>query len=293
MCSSATSILSSTFDLFNYESRDVAVLTDKKIREIVARELNDIKTRLDGLSRRNLFRETRLDCLSRINLFHSYTFLKEGVQLLIACLDESKGKQKSVMNEKEHVSGKVSKEPSCAKSDDKLKDDLSMQQTHKHDHGEVSRILSYKKSLKLHFDEAYKSATFAFCNESLSIQDRIFAAKFRVISVMLERLECPETAIISCMFVLRSLHGLPPVRNIFSVYLADGVRSMFHKAEREENVKSVMMINYVVYQFASKFSSKYSSKDKWPTIQLSDRSDFNPILSWEEISTRLKLDRVI
>ena len=57
------------------------------------------------------------------------------------------------------------------------------------------------------------------------------------------------------------------------------------KAERIENVKSVMMINYVLYQFVSRFSSKYYSAFAWPTIQLSNRS-FNPIWNWEEVSTR-------
>jgi hypothetical protein len=46
-----------------------------------------------------------------------------------------------------------------------------------------------------------------------------------------------------------------------------------------------MMINYVLYQFVSKFSSKYYSARVWPTIQLSARS-FNPIFSWQEVSTR-------
>ena len=34
---------------------------------------------------------------------------------------------------------------------------------------------------------------------------------------------------------------------------------MLNKSERVENVKSVMLINYVLFQYVSKFSSKYSS----------------------------------
>jgi hypothetical protein len=69
------------------------------------------------------------------------------------------------------------------------------------------------------------------------------------------------------------------------VYLGGGVKSIFSKAERVENVKSVMMINYVLYQFVFKFSSQYCSALAWPTIQLPDRS-FNPIGNWQEVSAR-------
>ncbi len=138
---------------------------------------------------------------------------------------------------------------------------------------------------KKRFEDARKEATHAFCNESLNIQDRIFAAKLRVVSEILECLESPETAVTSCMLFLEKLHDLPAVREIFSVYIGGGVKSILNKAERVENVKSVMMINYILYQFVLRFSSKYYSALAWPPIQLSDRS-FNPICDWQEVSTR-------
>ena len=92
----------------------------------------------------------------------------------------------------------------------------------------------------------------------------------------------------SCLF-LKKRHGLPAVREIFSVYLGGEFWSFFNKTERAENVKSIMMINYVLYQFVSKFCNKHCSTLTWPKIQLSDRS-FNPILNWEEISTRESWD---
>ncbi|CAB4010220.1 Hypothetical predicted protein [Paramuricea clavata] len=148
-------------------------------------------------------------------------------------------------------------------------------------------IVSTKESesAKKRFEEARKRATDAFCNEALDIQDRIFAAKLRVASEILECLDNPDTAVSSCLLFLGKLHDLPPIREIFTVYLNRGIKSKFNKTERVENVKSVMMINYVLYQFVSKFSSKYYSVLAWTTIQLSDRS-FNPIWNWQEVSTR-------
>ena len=83
MSSIVTGILSSTVGLLWNKARDTTAaklkdgdVTDAKIREVLVRELNDIKTKLDGLSRK--------DMLS------SYRFLKEGVQLLNVSLNKSR-----------------------------------------------------------------------------------------------------------------------------------------------------------------------------------------------------------
>jgi hypothetical protein len=123
--------------------------------------------------------------------------------------------------------------------------------------GKLKITSNESESAKERFKDARKRATHAFCNEALNVQDRIFATKLRIVSEILECLDNPDTAITSCLLFLEKLHDLPAVREIFSVYLGGGVKSIFSKAERVENVKSVMMINYVLYQFVSKFSSKY------------------------------------
>ena len=271
MSSIVTSILSATVGLLWNKARDKTAeslndgdITDAKLREIVVRELNDIKTKLDGLS--------------RSYLLSSYSFLQEGIQLLNVCLE--KFEQKAVVNEGNDDRGETSRMPSDGESDI-LNEALELSQAM-----EKLQIVSKEfESAMKRFENARNRATDAFCNEALSIQDRIFAAKLRVVSEILECLDNPDTAASSCLLFLEKLHGLPAVREIFSVYLERGVKYFFNKTERAENVKSVMMINYVLYRFVSKFSGKYCSALAWPTIQLSDRS-FNPICSWEEISTR-------
>ena len=61
MSSIITGILNSTIGLLWNKARDSTAeklqhcdVADAKIREIVVRELNDIKTKLDGLSRKDL-----------------------------------------------------------------------------------------------------------------------------------------------------------------------------------------------------------------------------------------------
>ena len=265
MSSIITSILSSSIGLLWNKARDSTAaklkdgdVTDTKIREIVVRELNDIKTKLDGLSRKDLL--------------SSYDFLQEGVDLLNVSLDKSKLEQKA-----ETTAGS-----SSVVQSEILSEALKLSQAM----GEmkINADKEFESALE-RFKDARKAATHAFRIESLRIEDRILAAKLRVVSELLECLESPETAIPGCLSFLKKLHALPAVQEMFNVYLNGGIKSMLNKAQRVENVKSVMMINYVVFKYVSKFSSKYTCASAWPTIQLADRS-FNPILNWQEVSTR-------
>ena len=272
MTSIVTSILSSTMGLLWNKARDATAkslqdgdVTNAKIRKIIVEELNDIKTKLDGLSRENLL------C--------SDMFLKEGVQLLSYSLDKSKDEQKAVMNENKDDGGVTSS--TVRSSSDILNDALQLSQAM----GKLKIVSNLSDSAKDRFKYARMEATHAFFNESLSILDRIFAAKLRVVSGILECLDSPDTAVTSCLSFLEQLHDLFAVRNIFSVYLGVGVKSNFKKTEREEIVKSIMMINYVLYQFMWKFSTKRHCTFNWPIIKLSDRT-FDPIWSWREVSTR-------
>ena len=271
MSSIVTSILSSTVGLLWNKARDKTAeslkdgdITDAKLREIVVRELNDIKTKLDGLS--------------RSYLLSSYSFLQEGIQLLNVCLE--KFEQKAVVNEGNDDRGETLRIPSHDESDI-LNETLELSQAM----GKLQIVSKEFESAKERFKDARREATHAFCNKGLNIQDRIFAAKLRVVSEILECLDNPDTAASSCLLFLEKVHGLPAVREMFSVYLDGGVKSFFNKTEREKNVKSVMMINYVLYRFVSKFGTKHCSMFSWPTIQLPGRS-FNPIWNLQEISTR-------
>jgi hypothetical protein len=268
-------MISSTAGLLCDKARDSTAaklkdgdITDAKIREIVVRELDDIKTKLDGLS--------------RVNLLSSYRFLKEGVELLNVSLDKSKLEQKAVKyptQENRHETPRMSSGVECGILNEAL--ELS------HAMGKM-KINSSKEleAAKQRFKYARIRATDAFCNEALKIEDRIFAAKLRIVSEILECLESPEYAITGCLSLLRELHGLPAIRELFSVYLRRGVMSRLNKAERVANVKSVMLINNILFNFNFKFSRKLSDRVIWPeTIKLTGRS-FNPILDWQEVSTR-------
>ena len=90
MSSLITAILRSTVGLLCDKARDSAAnklmikdgdLADEKLRELIVKDLTDIKS--------------KLDCLSLKDLDASYSFLKEGVQLLNLALDKSNEDQKA------------------------------------------------------------------------------------------------------------------------------------------------------------------------------------------------------
>ncbi|CAB4042715.1 Hypothetical predicted protein, partial [Paramuricea clavata] len=216
-------------------------------------------------------------------LLASRRFLREGIELLIASLDKWKDEQKAVQSETQDDHGE-SRETSRMSSGDKSADVLNKAFELSHVMGKLKIVSNESETANKRFKDARKKATEAYSNEALDIQDRIFAAKLRVVSEILKCLDKPNTAVTTCLSFLKQLHDLPTVREIFSVYLDRGVKGIFSKTERVENIKSVTMINYVLYQFVSKFSSKYTAF-AWPTIQLSGRK-FNPITDWREVSKR-------
>ena len=65
---------------------------------------------------------------------------------------------------------------------------------------------------------------------------------------------------------------------------------MLNKSERVENVKSVMLINYVLFQYASKFKFSFDLLHSMPSIELPDRS-FSPMLDWLEFATRKSMGK--
>jgi hypothetical protein len=72
---------------------------------------------------------------------------------------------------------------------------------------------------------------------------------------------------------------------MFAVFLTGGLKSKYKKAERLENIISVLFINHALYDFASKYSSKSHYLFSWPGIELKDRT-FHPILNTREIVTK-------
>ena len=268
MSSIITAILSSTVGFLCGKARDSAAnklkdgdLADEKLREIIVKDLTDIKS--------------KLDCLSLKDLDSSYSFLKEGVTFLNAALDKSSDGEKA------------SERPSNEAT--RVMDDSAS--------GVLNTVLSLPRAierLKISFEKLFVSAedcfkasreraTDAFNNKSLSIKDRIMACKLRVAARILESgLDEPDAATTASLLSLKELHDLPAIQEMFAVFFKGGLKSMLKKAERLENIMSVLSINHALYDFASKYCSESHYLFTWPVIELTDRT-FHPIISTHDV----------
>ena len=279
MSSIITGILSSTVGLLWNKARDTTAaklqdgdVTDAKIRDLVVREMTEIKTTLKALTRQDLN--------------SSYSFLRQGLIFLNAALGKSNLEHKALPNETQDDGGE-SPTTSSTVGSDVLNEVLKLS----HAVEKIKLVSDGKFELaNERFKDAHRKATEASSIDTLSTEDKIFAAKLQILSQIMECLDNPENAIIGCLPVLKTLHSLPAIQDIFNVYINGGIRSLTSKAERVENVKSVMLINYVLYQYVLKFSSKNPVPQNWPTIELADRS-FHPILQWTDIAVRKSMGK--
>ena len=273
MSSIITAILSSTVGLLCDKARDSAAdklkdgdLTDETMRKIIVKDLTDIKT--------------KLDCLSLKDLKASYSFLKEGVELLNLSLDQSNEDQKAGEGSTDEAT-RVINSIASGVLNQCLNAALSLPQAI-----QSLKISSDKRFLSAQgcFGKSHEAATYAFSNDNLSIKDRIMACKLRMAARILELgLEDPEAAIAACLLSLEELDGLPATQEMFSVFVKGGLKSKINKSERFENMMSVLFINHALYDFATKYSSESRNVLTWPGIELKART-FHPILNAHEVS---------
>ncbi|CAB3979806.1 Hypothetical predicted protein [Paramuricea clavata] len=270
MLSVIASIISSALGLVLNKARTTATdklkdgdITDEKLRDVINEDLNDIKAKLDALSRKDLLA--------------SYCFLKEGVVSLNLALDEAKDEQTSKDDTNGDQNGGSRTTAATTRNESEsgvLNEAIALSHAiQKLNNTSNARLVSAKECFKA----AREKATEAFCNEALSLPDRIMAVKLRVVSKILECLQDTKVAADGCMLFLEELHNLP-IGETFSTYFKGGIKSRFYKDSRLENVKSVLSLNFAISEFVARFSGELPNVRNWPRIHLSTRETIHPLL---------------
>ncbi len=271
MSAIVSSVINSTVGLLCSKLRDYTAerlnegdLNDEKCRQIIVREIDDIKSKLDGLSRKDLLA--------------SLSFFKEGVTRLYASLETSgescdgpSTSQTSVENESQ-VEGATAMIPVAQAERDAIQRASELCDLI----GNL-KIASQERyrSAKDSFKEAKRLATEAFNNVGLSSEDRLMASKFRIASRILECLDDPEAAVRDCLLYLKELHDLPAVQAMFSVWydsdkgIMSRLRAFFNQKKRNVNVESIKMINALLLDLARKFTNISMGFLQWPTVKIS------------------------
>ena len=255
-----TGLLKLTFGLISNKLRTYSAeklqdggLADQKFRGLIVRELDDIKSKLDAISRKDLC--TSISCLQQgiKRLIMSFCESSDGgnhstfeIPSAGACSVEAKPAQQSVTIEDAVV----------------LTNAIAKLKIVSNERFELA-----KKS----FEEAGKEARRAFHNAALSTEERILASKVRIASGILEHLDDLELAASDCLHCLQELNDMPAIQEIFSVHVKGGIKSVFKKDSRAEIVESVTMINWILADFISKFTKQRMAVFDWPMIKCGKR----------------------
>ena len=194
-------------------------VTDQQFRGIIMREIDDMKSKLDGLSRKDLLA--------------SIGFFREGIELLYEVFEEKRSRREY---------GADTAQAACAEA-------VSLAEGMKH----LKLTESATRQLtnaKRRFKRARERATDAFSNEALSPNDRIVAMQYRVMATVLETIDYPTDAVAPCKVCVEELNGLPVVQRSLQEQLRTGfraVKSLFNKEERRKVISGVCLVNRVAF----------------------------------------------
>ena len=275
-----TSFLKTVLGFLVDKARDSAAeklkegdVTNKKIRELIQREINDIKSKLDALSRKDL--------LTAVDAFEA------GVGYLYRALEIASQTVKSATCTKQTLTN-ATKAPALTAAIERGIKNVGLTEF-----GVEAKdsLLQAKERFKM----TREKATEAFNNESLDTLQRITAIRYRVMAAMLESLAkslaattdlsslSRESALQSarpeCEQSLRQLHSLPDVKKNFEVALRSGlfnIRGRFGRDERREIICVVYQVNRFIYD-AQEFDFGHYD---WAAIKIGEKS-INPVYSPE------------
>ena len=194
-------------------------ITDQQFRGIIMREIDDMRSKLDGLSRKDLLA--------------SISFFREGVELLYEVFEDTRSRSKY---------GADAAKAACAEA-------VSLTEGMKH--LELTKSATRKLAdAKKRFESARERATDAFSNEALSPNDRILSMQYRVMATVLEKIDHPEDVLAPCKVCIEELNSLPVVQRSLREQLKTGfraVKSLFNKEERRKVISGVCLVNRVAF----------------------------------------------
>ena len=247
MSSLITAVFKATIGLLVNKGRDKLAeklnegdVTDQKFRGLIVREIDEIKSKLDGLARKDL----------KTSISH----FKEGIELLYEVFESARPS-----SEHKILTEQADSVEAFPLSREMRKLELtSMDET-------ATRLLSAAKG---RFKEARREATKAFNNEALELPDRLLAMQYRLMATILETVDNPKDSLPVCKVCIEDLHDVSGVKECFKVELKKGLWARLDKDERRQIISTVCFFNRVVYDVTlmTRFGSKDELSENWPSV---------------------------
>ena len=237
MSSLITAVFKATIGLLVNKGRDKLAeklnegdVTNQKFRGLIVREIDEIKSKLDGLARKDL--------LASISLF------KEGIELLYEVFESARPSS-------EHRAMTAAATVGAEQFD--IAKEIKKLELSSLDESATRKLGRAKKR----FEEARLEAIRAFSNEALELPDRLLAMQYRLMATILETVDNPTDALAACRVCLDELHQVPAVKEYFKVELEEGLRlrARFNKDERRQIIFSVCHANRVIFDVMNMLGS--------------------------------------
>lgn len=241
MSSIVTAVLEATIGLLLDKGRDKVIeslrggdVTNETVRNWIAREINAVSSKLNGLARKDLNTSIRHFRTGLVYLFEVLKKTQSG--------DDGSATEQTLVETDEN------------NSRDRLSSSLSS--------ANIPEILNRRRLADLNdadnralnnakdaFKDADRKATEAFSNEELETTDRIQAMVISVAARILLNVDHPKDALAACKLCLQDLHSMPEVQNNFKVALENGVRARLQpwRKKRRNIISNVCRVNRAIY----------------------------------------------
>ena len=253
MSSLVTAVFKATIGLLLNKGRDKATerlkesdVTDQKFRGLIVREIDHIKSKLDGLARKDLL--------------VSISFLEEGIEFLYKVFEKTRSRSEHGAGTTQSAAGDEA--VSLAKGMIKLElNDL--------DESAARALANAKKR----FEDVRREATKVFANEMFELSDRVLAMQYRVMATILETVDNPSDALPACSVCIKELHCLSAVKECFNVELKKGFWARFSKDERRKIISTTCHVNRVIYDVTLmvRFGNQELSENSWPCVDIGEK----------------------
>lgn len=229
-------------------------VADAKLRQLIVKDMDDIKSKLEGISVKDLGA--------------SISFFNDGVVCLDKVLDKEDGLGTAEKNEVKTEADGATKEIKVKENDilPLVKGLKSLNLV-----GLNEDAKSAIKQAEKRFEDARRKAIEAFSNPALSTADRLLAMAIRIMATVLEQVGSPVSALDSLRYCLEELHSLSAVQENFSVLLKKGFKSNFRKDRRNEIVAFVCQMNRLIYDLTHEFvedGKMYRQLFLWPSVEV-------------------------
>lgn len=222
--------------------------TDQQLRSWIIEEFDNVNSKLDALSRKDLKA--------------SLSFFKEGVVFLP--INKVMDSEASAV---ETSMGKSAEKMELSASAGVITTSLveGLRKLHSTNLDESAKRALF--DAKKRFDDARREATKAFNNDNLTPLERILAIGIRLMATILEKTENPADSLAACRSGLEELHSTPFVRENFKVELTGGVKARLNSDERRKIILLVCRVNRIIHD-VSVIVGEIGMLFNWPCIEI-------------------------